>query len=228
MRYEEPLDILQAATAPAWTAHAARNWQALLLDHANCEKKAASTALALMFAYPDDLALCGAMARLAREELRHFEQVQKLMVQLGVPVRREPPGRYAGALRVRLATAEPRRKLDLLLCGALIEARSCERFQVLAPRLHSPLAGFYADLARSERRHAGLYLELAESARQRAGIAADWLSQRLVELARVEASLILEPDAEFRFHSGTPAEAGEAPPGASLSSQAARESCTVS
>jgi len=210
MRYEEPLDILQAATPPAWATHAACHWQALLLDHANCEKKAASTALALMFAYPDDTALCSAMARLAREELRHFEQVQKLMVQLGVMVRREPPGRYAGALRMHLATSEPRRKLDLLLCGALIEARSCERFQVLAPLLRTPLAEFYADLARSERRHAGLYLELAETASQKTGIGTGSLEQRLAELARVEASLIVEPDTEFRFHSGIPMAAAAA------------------
>ena len=113
MRYEEPLDILQAQTPPAWAAHAALHWQSLLADHANCEKKAASTALALMFAYPDDLALCSAMARLAREELRHFEQVQKLMVQLGVPVRREPPGRYAGALRGPASYRRIGRTIDL-------------------------------------------------------------------------------------------------------------------
>ncbi len=72
------------------------HWRTLLVDHANCEKKAASTALALMFAYPEDRALCLALARLAREELRHFEQVQKLMARLAVPARRLSPGRYAG------------------------------------------------------------------------------------------------------------------------------------
>jgi tRNA-(ms[2]io[6]A)-hydroxylase len=210
MHYEEPLDILRAATPPAWAAHAARHWQALLLDHANCEKKAASTALALMFAYPDDTALCAAMARLAREELRHFEQVQKLMTQLGIAVRRQSPGRYAGALRVHLATRDPHRKVDLLLCGALIEARSCERFEVLGPALREPLSGFYAELARSERRHAGLYLQLAAAAGERAGIAASWTSRRLAELAEAEAGLVLAPDDEFRFHSGVPAAAAAA------------------
>ena len=210
MHHEEPLDILRAVTPPAWTAHAARHWQALLLDHANCEKKAASTALALMFAYPDDTALCAAMARLAREELRHFEQVQKLMTQLGVAVRRQSPGRYAGALRVLLATRDPQRKVDLLLCGALIEARSCERFEVLGPALREPLRGFYADLARSERRHAGLYLQLATAAGERAGIDPSWTSRRLAELADAEVGLVLTPDGEFRFHSGVPAEAAAA------------------
>ncbi len=196
--------ILRAATPRAWCEHAAREWRTLLVDHANCEKKAASTALALMFAYPEDRPLSLAMARLAREELRHFEQVQKLMQRLDVPMQRLAPGRYAGTLRARLAAADPQRKLDLLLSGALIEARSCERFEALAPLLHEPLAEFYAALAESERRHAGLYLELAEAAAT--GEARRRLPVRLAELAAVEARLIEDPDAQFRFHSGLPAE----------------------
>jgi tRNA 2-(methylsulfanyl)-N6-isopentenyladenosine37 hydroxylase len=196
-------DFLRAATPPAWSQAAARNWRLLLVDHANCEKKAASTALALMFAYPEDCALSLAMARLAREELRHFEQVQKLMRQLQVPMTRLPPGRYAGALRAHLATSEPHRKRDLLLAGALIEARSCERFEVLAPQLPEPLCGFYAGLAGSERRHAALYVELAAAAApEAAGSGA--LRVRLDELACVEARLVLDPDPQLRFHSGVP------------------------
>lgn len=202
--------ILKAATPPAWAHYAARHWQQLLVDHANCEKKAASTALALMFAYPEDIALCQALARLAREELRHFEQVQKLMVRLAVPVRRLSPGRYAGALRTRLATGDPQRKLDLLLCGALIEARSCERFETLAPYLAPPLADFYAELARSERRHAGLYLQLALAAQRDGRLDPAHVHRRLDELATLEAALILEADPEFRFHSGVPGEAAAA------------------
>jgi tRNA-(ms[2]io[6]A)-hydroxylase len=194
--------LLEAATPRSWSEHAARQWRTLLVDHANCEKKAASTALALMFAYPEDRTLSLAMARLAREELRHFEQVQKLMQQLGVPMQRLAPGRYAGALRTQLATAEPQRKLDLLLAGALIEARSCERFEAVAPLLHEPLAQFYASLAEAERRHAGLYFELAESAAGSQGQEA--LRVRLQVLAAFEASLVREPDTEFRFHSGPP------------------------
>ncbi len=199
--------VLKAATPVAWAVHAARHWQPLLADHANCEKKAASTALALMFAYPEDVTLCQALARLAREELRHFEQVQKLMQRLGVPVVRLSPGRYAGALRARLSTNEPQRKLDLLLCGALIEARSCERFETLAPHLAPPLADFYAELARSERRHASLYLQLALAAQRDAQLGAAQVHARLDELATVEAALILKTDPEFRFHSGVPEEA---------------------
>lgn len=198
------VDFLQAATPRAWAEAAARHWQLLLVDHANCEKKAASTALALMFAYPEDRALSLAMARLAREELRHFEQVQKLMHQLEVPMARLAPGRYAGALRAQLVASEPQRKRDLLLAGALIEARSCERFGVLAPLLPEPLAGFYAGLAESERRHATLYVELAQAAAP-AEAGSGVLRARLDELARVEARLVLDPDPELRFHSGLPA-----------------------
>jgi tRNA-(ms[2]io[6]A)-hydroxylase len=198
--------ILQAETPMPWAEYAARNWQQLLIDHANCEKKAASTALALMFAYPEDTALCQALARLAREELRHFEQVQQMMAKLAVPVRRLSPGRYAGQLRAELRINEPERKLDLLLCGALIEARSCERFEVLAPLLPLPLSSFYADLARSEKRHAGLYLGLARTAQQAAGLSAAYLESRLSKLATAEAELILAADSEFRFHSGVPEE----------------------
>lgn len=196
--------VLRVATPMAWARHAAQNWQQLLVDHANCEKKAASTALSLMFAYPEDTALCQALARLAREELRHFEQVQQMMGRLGVAVQRLSPGRYAGGLRSALRTADPQRKLDLLLCGALIEARSCERFEVLAPLLQSPLAGFYADLARSEKRHASMYLDFAHATQRAAGGSEEELAARLAVLADIEAQLIVTGDDEFRFHSGVP------------------------
>ena len=130
--------ILAAPTPRAWVEDALAHWPQLLLDHANCEKKAASTALALMFAYAEDRALALALSRLAREELRHFERVLRVMDALGVPCARQRPGRYAQALRGALRSAEPGRKLDLLLMSALIEARSAERFALLAPRLSAP------------------------------------------------------------------------------------------
>jgi tRNA-(ms[2]io[6]A)-hydroxylase len=190
--------ILLSATPDAWVQAAADRWRELLNDHAQCEKKAASTALALMFTYPEDRRLAAALSRLAREELRHFEQVQKLMIALEVPFERQRPGRYAAGLRAKLRTADPQRKLDLLLAGALIEARSCERFGLLAPRLPPEVGGFYAQLARSEARHFEQYLELAhETAPQQ------W-RERLRELAEHEAGLATRPDAQLRFHSGPP------------------------
>ncbi len=191
------MSILAAPSGAAWVEAACAGWRELLIDHANCEKKAASSALALIFAYPEDLALTRALSRLAREELRHFEQVSQLMQCLQVPFERQKPGRYAAGLRAAMRSHEPLRKLDLLLCGALIEARSAERFALLAPRLADPLGAFYTALQRCEARHFELYLRLARSV-SGAGL---WQT-RLAELAAVEAQLITAPDEVLRFHSG--------------------------
>jgi tRNA-(ms[2]io[6]A)-hydroxylase len=189
--------ILQSATDPRWFALAVERWQDLLLDHANCEKKAASTALSLMFAYPEDFELADRMSRLAREELRHFELVQQKLKALQVPFRRLSPSRYAEGLRKALRRTEAERRVDLLLTGALIEARSHERFMGLIPLLGEPLGPFYDSLAAAESRHASLYLKLAEKRGEGTGA-------RLQELAAIEAQLAVAPDPEFRFHSGTP------------------------
>jgi tRNA-(ms[2]io[6]A)-hydroxylase len=200
---------LLAPTPAAWLEAACRRWHELLIDHASCEKKAASTALALVFAYPEQGTQNLALARLAREELRHFEQVTRLMQRLGVPFQRLKPGRYAQGLRAALRTHEPARRLDLMLCGALIEARSCERFGLLAPLLPAPIGEFYADLERAEARHEGLYWEFAlasAAAGAGAGVGSEAACEaRLAELAAVEGALILEPDLQLRFHSGPPA-----------------------
>lgn len=201
-----PGDILLEPTPSSWVDAAVERWSELLLDHAHCEKKAASTALALIFAYPEDRPLCAALSRLAREELRHFEQVESLMQALGVRFERRKPGRYGAGLHKLLRTANPGRKLDLLLLGALIEARSCERFRLLAPRLPAPIGELYAQLERSEARHFERYLELARAAAGSGAGPADagsWRA-RLLELAEREARLATLPDPEFRFHSGAP------------------------
>lgn len=191
-----------APTPPQWVDAACEHWQLLLIDHAYCEKKAASTALALVFSYPGEQSRNLALARLAREELRHYEQVTRLMQRLAVPFRRLTPGRYAGALRAALRTHDPARQLDLMLCGAIIEARSCERFRLLAPRLAPELGDFYGELERAEARHEGLYWQLALEVAGEGSAAACEL--RLEELLAVEAPLATGPDALFRFHSGPP------------------------
>jgi len=190
--------ILLAPTPPAWVEEALERRAELLVDHANCEKKAASTALALMFAYPTDPPLVLALSRLAREELRHFERVTRVMDTLGVRFARQRPGRYARELRAALRTSEPGRKLDLLIANALIEARSAERFRLLAPRLPAPLARLYEEFATSEARHFELYIDLA-----RATSAREW-RPRLARLAEREAQLATSPDRTLRFHSGPP------------------------
>jgi len=193
--------LLRVATPAGWTTHACAHPDVLLIDHANCEKKAASTALALMFAYAEDLELASNMSRLAREELRHYEQVAKLIVALKIVPQRLAPGRYAERLRRLVAKDEPRRELDLMICGAFIEARSCERFAALSRVIGVPLRGLFEGLHEAEARHYELYLRLAERAASRAGVQLD---ERIGIFAAREAELISEPDALFRFHSGPP------------------------
>ena len=199
MSLDHPL--LRVPTPPAWVAAAVLNRELLLVDHANCEKKAASTALALMFAYAEDLDLAERMSRLAREELRHYEQVVRLIRALGMTPRRLSPGRYAGGLRRLVAAAEPQREVDLMVCGAFIEARSCERFGALGAAIGAPLADLFSGLHAAEARHFRTYLELARRAAARAGID---VATRIETFAAEEAQLVTAPDGEFRFHSGPP------------------------
>lgn len=196
--------LLLAPTPGAWYAEAARRWRELLVDHATCEKKAASTALSLLFAYAEDLELGRALSRLAREELRHYEQVLAKMAALGVAYERRAPSRYAAGLRRHLSCHEPLRRLDLLLCGALIEARSAERFEGLVSWLPVELAEFYAGLHAVELRHQGLYLDLASRYAERLGLDC---GARLACLAAAEAELVTREDPGFHFHSGPPAPA---------------------
>lgn len=191
--------ILKAATPRAWVEAARADLPTLLVDHANCEKKAASTAMALIFAYPEDRALAVALSRLAREELKHFEQVERLMRKLDVQYVRMKPGRYASELRKLVRTHEPKRKLDLMIVHALIEARSCERFRLLSTKLPDEVRDLYAQLERSEARHFELYLQFAEREYEAAEIA-----ERLEIIAAREAELATSPDSELRFHSGPP------------------------
>ena len=193
-------DVLRAATPRGWVDAALDDLPTLLVDHANCEKKAASTALALIFAYPEDRTLNVALSRLAREELKHFEQVERLMKKLDIGHQRMKPGRYASELRKLVRTHEPKRKLDLMIVHALIEARSCERFRLLAKRLPEEVRALYEQLERSEARHFEIYLEFAEREFDAPDIAA-----RLELIATREAVLATQPDRELRFHSGPPA-----------------------
>ena len=192
---------LTVATPVQWFERAQQELDVLILDHANCEKKAASTALGLIFAYSEDEPMCWRLSRLAREELRHYEQVSRLMNAHGIAHRRLSPGRYAGELRKLVRVAEPFRKLDLFILGAIIEARSAERFDGLLSVVPKPIADFYQTLAEAERRHIGVYEAEAERTAQELGV--DWHARLQVFLAK-EAELIQTPDPLFRFHSGLP------------------------
>ncbi len=197
----EIVAFLQVETPDEWLDEAEQRLPELLLDHANCELKAASTALGFLYRYPDRPALAQRMSRLAREELRHFEQVRSIMEEMGIAFERLSASRYAGRLRDSVRREEPAHLLDLLLIGALIEARSCERFARVAPRLPAGLGKFYNGLLASEARHFQHYIAFARS---ECGITDAEIDERLDALKSLEAELIISPDADFRFHSGTP------------------------
>ena len=196
--------FFETPTPEAWLDEACQRLPEMLLDHANCELKAASTALGFLYRYPDRTALTQRMSRLAREELRHFEQVRSIMDDMEIPFERLSASRYAGGLREVVRAREPYRLLDMLLVGALIEARSCERFAKIAPRLPERLGRFYGGLLASEARHFEHYIAFAKS---ECGVDETEVEERLAELKAIEASLITEPDDDFRFHSGVPATA---------------------
>ncbi|GAA0684294.1 tRNA isopentenyl-2-thiomethyl-A-37 hydroxylase MiaE [Marinobacterium maritimum] len=191
---ETPQEWLQLAARP-------EAMQLLLTDHAHCEKKAASTAMTLMFRYVDRSDLLNKMSRLAREELIHFEQVLGILDARGLQYGHLSPARYAAGLRKDVRTSEPGRLIDVLIIGAFIEARSCERFAALAPDLDEELARFYRSLLKSEGRHYQDYLSLAES------YAGGPIDDRIEHFRRLEAELVLAEDEEFRFHSGKPSAA---------------------
>ncbi len=188
--------FLLCPTPDAWVKAALGHPELLLIDHANCEKKAASTALNLMYRYVDNLDLLNKMSRLAREELRHFEQVISIMAKRGIAYPQITASRYAAELRKGVRTEEPGRLVDTLIVGAVIEARSCERFARLAPYLDDELKLFYLSLLKSEARHFQDYLKLA---RQAAG---GDIAERVAFFLEKEQGLIESPDTEFRFHSG--------------------------
>jgi tRNA-(ms[2]io[6]A)-hydroxylase len=187
---------LASRTAPGWIERTLASMDEVLLDHAHCEKKAAGTAVQLLFRYPEHSFLLEPLSRLAREELVHFEQVLRLLERRGVPFQRQKPSPYAGRLRREVRAGEPEHLIDTLLCCALIEARSCERFRLLSESAAEPeLASLYRGLLASEARHHGVYLELAGRLAPEAAVRG-----RLEQLARREAEILAEPAPFPRMH----------------------------
>ena len=192
-------DFLPCRTPDAWLTAAVKSLPVLMIDHANCEKKAAATAMSLMHRYTDNTPLLNKMSRLAREELRHFEQVLKLMTQRGIAYKSVTASRYAQALREKVRKKDPHKLVDTLIVGALIEARSCERFAALAPHVDDTLRDFYISLLKSESRHFADYISLAKNLED-----ARVVEDRLASFRSVEKELIESEDTELRFHSGVP------------------------
>ncbi len=189
--------FLLCETPDAWIKQALDNQDLMLIDHANCEKKAAGTAMNLMYRYVSDFELLNKMSRLAREELRHFEQVIAIMQSRGIEYPQIQASRYAAKLRKPIRSHEPERLIDTLIVGAIIEARSCERFNKLAPFLDEELKKFYLSLLKSEARHYQDYLGLAKKAANGKSI-----EERIATFLELDQELVQSSDSEFRFHSG--------------------------
>lgn len=193
----DPDDFLTCRTPDAWLEAALGNIGTLLIDHANCEKKAASTAMNLIYRYVDKPDLMMRLSRLAREEMRHFEQVLAILQRREIDYIHITPGRYAGELRKGVRTWEPARLVDMLIMGAVVEARSCERFGRLANVIDDrELEYFYRNLAESEARHFLVYLRMAREYAQ------ETLGGRIDHFLAEDRRLVESTDSEFRFHSG--------------------------
>jgi tRNA 2-(methylsulfanyl)-N6-isopentenyladenosine37 hydroxylase len=188
---------LKSSTAPWWLDAVEENLQELLLDHAHCEKKAAATAMNLIFAYVDKVELVRELADIVDEELTHFRQVLGVLESRGIRFRRLTPSSYGRQLNDLARKLEPGRAVDRLIVAGLIEAWSCERFALLKERLRDrELAGFYAALYESEARHHATYVRLAMLFDKPEAV-----SRRLDELAAAEAEIIDRGDPLARMHS---------------------------
>ena len=188
---------LQASTDSRWLRQVDANLNEVLIDHAHCEKKAAGTALNLIFHYVEDRELCQEMTEIVNEELEHFHLVIDLLERRGVKFRRLKPSQYGRKLNDLCRKQEPQRAVDRLLVAGIIEARSCERFQALANHVEDQeLAIFYRSLFESEARHHATYTRLAMHFAPEQEV-----MRRLDELATLEAAIIAEGEDLPRMHS---------------------------
>jgi tRNA-(ms[2]io[6]A)-hydroxylase len=188
---------LHSTTRPTWPAEVSAHLDEVLIDHAHCEKKAAGTAMNLIFAYVDREPLCRELSAIVVEELEHFGLVLNLLNRRGIRFRRLKPGQYGRKLNDLVRKQEPQRAVDRLLVAGLIEARSCERFACLRDHINdAELAEFYGSLFESEARHHSTYVQLATMFAPEETVFA-----RLEELAAAEAEIIAPGEPEVRMHS---------------------------
>jgi tRNA-(ms[2]io[6]A)-hydroxylase len=155
---------LRAATPAAWLDAVFSDFDAFLLDHAACERKASATGMSFVVRYPDRTALMEPMIEFAREELEHFHIVYRLIAARGLTLGGDYKDVYVNGLRAQMRTGADMLLLDRLLVAGIVEARGCERLQMVAQALtteHTELKNVYEDLARAEARHHGLFFRLA-------------------------------------------------------------------
>ena len=193
-------NILLTRTSPLWAQQALKSLDLLLIDHANCEKKAAAAAMSLLFSYTHYISIQRTMSRLAREELRHYEHVLTCMNKRNITYRNLSASPYAEKLQKHVRSSGIDRLIDRLVVGAFIEARSCERFSTLITPLQTvdeDLSRFYQRLWRSEARHFHDYLKLAYTIAPQESV-----HERIDAFAKIEGHAITTPDTALRFHSG--------------------------
>ena len=188
--------FLPCQTPQAWVDNALENLDIMLIDHAHCEMKAASSAMAYVYKHADKPELITKMSKIAREELVHFEQVMRILKKRNIEFRSLSSARYAGELIKNTRTDREGRFIDGLILGAYIEARSCERFARIAPHLDADLKKFYSGLLESEKRHFTIYLDFAQK------YSTKDIAPYIQKIGEIERELILSADTEFRFHSG--------------------------
>ncbi|MEM8501760.1 MAG: tRNA-(ms[2]io[6]A)-hydroxylase [Cyanobacteria bacterium P01_D01_bin.1] len=191
------IKFLKTPTSQAWLDQAIANTDTILLDHAQCERKAAGTAIQMMSRYPSSVELVRELTAIAQEELSHYDQVNNWLEKRGIPLQPVSPPPYGAGLKKCVRRQEPDRMLDLLLVSALIEARSHERLGLLGKHCPDPqLAKFYRSLMASEARHYGSYWLLATTY-----FHADLVNERLAELAEAESEILSTLYSEPRIHS---------------------------
>lgn len=187
---------LRQETNEEWIQRVSQKVDILLPDHAHCEKKAASMAISLLNSYPSHKELVEEMSELAIEEMSHFRMVLKKMDERNIALTRDPGDKYAQLLHTMIRKPEPQKFLDKLIVASLIEARSCERFQLLSEHVPDPgLREFYRSLLASEARHRNTFLKLA-----RIYFPASEVQSRLEEFETFEGELIAELPSEPVMH----------------------------
>lgn len=187
---------LLSPTPATWVEAVLSDFDAFLLDHASCERKASSTALALLSHYPDRTELVKDMIELAREELEHFHQVLDLILERGLMLAPDRKDAYVRGLRAQIRNGREDYFLDQLLVSGIVEARGCERFTLLSRALEpGELKNFYLRFAAAEARHRGLFFKLAERYFDPQSV-----EKRAAELLSAEAELCATLPIRAAFH----------------------------
>lgn len=189
---------LKLPTDPRWVDIAEKNIEDILVDHAYCEQKAASTAISLIVTYPEYSELVTSMTALAREEMGHFKMVHDRILKMGFTMGRDRKDEYVLKLREFFPKGGSRttQMVHRLLIAGLIEARSCERFRLLSEELEDKeLAKFYRDLMVSEANHYTMFLKFARQYGDR-----EIVDQKWQELLEFEAEIMKELSKDQSIH----------------------------